>query len=127
MCLAEGYRLTRREEVGDGHFAVLPEEFHVRHRALRQQGSPVSLTDIFCNASVFVCVWIRFRLLLLAACRVQDDIFCLLSEEDHQLFASAACFQVRLIFSSHSKLYLLINSRIHFNKKKDKLFLVNES
>lgn len=43
---------------------MLSEEFCVRHPALQQQGSPVSLTDIFCNVSVSVSVWgFRFRLL----------------------------------------------------------------
>lgn len=37
----------------------------MRHPAPQQQGSPVSLTDISGNVSVSLCVWVRFRLLLL--------------------------------------------------------------
>lgn len=45
---------------------MLSQEFSVRHPALQRQGSPVSLTDIFCNlsVSVSVCLGFRFRLLL---------------------------------------------------------------
>lgn len=46
------------ERLGRIHFVVLSEEFCVRHPALQQQSSPVSLTDIFSDWSVSVCVWV---------------------------------------------------------------------
>lgn len=61
QCLAETYRFTweasdRGEEVKGGYTLLCCKEFCVRHPALQRQGSPVSLTDIFCNVSVSVLV-----------------------------------------------------------------------
>ena len=57
----------------------------MRHPALQQQGSPVSLTDIFCNVSVSVCVWFGFRLLLLVPVEVSAGLFSVCCER-------TACF-----------------------------------
>lgn len=40
----------------------------MRHPALQRQGSPVSLTDIFCNWSVSLCLCVRVLVLGFVYC-----------------------------------------------------------